>query len=279
MNDQLADFVTMVTAMLNGDQAALQQFSDAPADVVDAATSDVPAEDIDPMEVLSQALAGSDLPADQQAAVMDAVNESVTGYGAPEGGYSPEQLADIFAQGINITVEEGDEIYVDNSLYVEGDVKGGIHQANVTDITQADDGAIIADGAQGSNFQTGEGNVQLDNVNADNITTGSGNTVGSDGAVIGNENVNAGHIDNSEFGEGDQDRSLDIDADVDGSFNESYKSDYYSSDDDVVKTDVDVAVDGGGHYPEPKPYEPIKPVETYDDPHYDEPAHDDVYDG
>jgi len=278
MNEQLADFVTMVTAMLNGDQAALAQFGEAPADVVDAATSDVPAEDIDPMEVLTQALAGTDLPADQQAAVMAAVDESVNGYGAPEGGYSPEQLADIFAQGINITIEEGDQISVDNSLYVDGDVKGGIHQNNVTEITDADDGAIIAEGAHNSNFQTGQDNVQLDGVTADNITTGDANTVASDAGIIGNENVNAGHIENSEFGEGDQDRSHDLDATVEDSFNDSYKSDYYSSDDDVHKVDIDANVDGGG-YAEPKPYEPIKPVETYDEPDYHEPAHDDVYDG
>ncbi|MEL7158409.1 MAG: hypothetical protein AAFN30_17670 [Actinomycetota bacterium] len=267
----------MVTAMLNGDQAALDQFGEAPVDYIEAQTSAVAAEEVDPIAVLTEALSQSDLDPGQQAAVMDAVNEAVTGYGAPEAGYTPDQLATIFAQGINVTVEEGDQIHVDNSLYVDGDVKGGITQHNQTNITDADDGAIIADGAHGSNFQTGQDNVQLTDVDADNITTGNNNTVASEGSVIGNENVNAHKIDNSEFGEGDQDRSVDVDAKITDSFNDDDKYDIQHSDDDVTKTDIDVDVHGGHGY-EPEPYEPVKPVYEEEE-HYEEPVHDDVYDG
>lgn len=287
MDEKLEQWVAMVTKMLNGDQTAIDQFGEAPVDYLEAQTSDVPAEEIDPVAVLTEALSQSDLDADQQAAVMHAVNDAVNGYGAPEAGYTPEQLATIFAQGINVTVEEGDYITVDNSLYVDGDVKGGITQHNQTNITEADDGAIIADGAHHSNFQTGEGNVQLTGVDADNITTGDYNTVASEGSVIGDENVNAHHIDNSEFGYGDQDRSVDVDAKITDSFTDDDKYDYSHSDDDVTKTDIDVDVKAGHGYEqphyepepyEPEPYEPVKPVEHYEPEPY-EPAHDDVYDG
>ncbi len=273
MQEQIADFVAMLTNMLNGEEAALESFSDAPVDVVEAQLSDIPAEEVDPLQMLSDALAGSELDAAQQAAVMDAVNGAVAEYPPAEGGtYTPDQLAQIFAQGINVTIEEGDKITVDNSLYVEGDVKGGIHQANETNLTQADDGAIIADGADGSNFQTGEGNVQLTDVDADNITTGDGNTVASQGSTIGNENVTAHHIEDSEFGEGNQDRSVDVDVDVKDSFNEDYKLDSTYTDDDVYKADVDIDVKEGHGY------EPVKEVEYHDDHHDHDHHEDEVYD-
>ena len=208
MQQQMEDLVALLTDIFNGDTDALARFGESPVDYLDAQTADV-AGDVDPTAVVAEALANSGLDPATQQAVLDAVAASTAGHDAGDGGYSNEELAEIFAQGINITVEEGDEIFVDNSLYVEGDVKGGIHQNNVTNLTQADDGAVIANGAVDSNFQTGEGNTQLTGVNADNITTGDNNTVASDHSTIGNENVKAGHIDNSEFGAGDQDRSVD----------------------------------------------------------------------
>ncbi|MEM8924558.1 MAG: hypothetical protein AAGD35_13735 [Actinomycetota bacterium] len=271
MQEQLSDFVAMLTQMLNGDQAALDAFGDAPVDTVEAQTSDVAAADIDPVQMLAEALAASDLDAGQQAAVMGAVDEAVNGYGAPEGGYSPEQLATIFAQGINVTVEEGDKINVDNSLYVEGDVKGGIHQANETNITDADDGAVIATGAEGSNFQTGEGNTQIDDTYADNITSGDGNTVASGGSTIGNENVDAYSIEDSEFGEGDQDRSVEVDAKITDSFTDDDNVTKHYSDDDNVHTDIDIDVKEGHGY------EPVEQVHYDHEPHHDH-HEDEVYD-
>ncbi len=257
MSDVSTDLMTLIQELLNGNTDLLANFSESPVDLVEA-TAGVPA-DVDPSAVVAQALAGTDLDPATQQAILDAVSTSATGYGPADEGYSPEQLADIFAQGINITVEEGDQILVDNSLYVDGDVKGGIHQNNYTDITQADDGAIIANGATDSNFQTGEGNVQLTDVHADNITTGDNNTVASDYGTIGNENVNAEYIANSEFGEGDQDRSADVDIAVTDSGN--YDSTYHSTytDDDVTKTKLDLDVDGYGE-PAPAPYLEPKPV-------------------
>ena len=274
MQEQLADFVTMLTNMLNGDEEALAAFADAPVDTVEAQTSEVPAAEVDPMEMLTQALAASELDPAQQEAVMGAVNDQINSYAdaAPEGGYTPEQLATIFAQGINVTVEEGDKITVDNSLYVDGDVKGGIHQANETNLTQADDGAIIADGAHGSNFQTGEGNTQLTDVEADNVTSGDGNTVASAGSVIGNENVNAEYIKDSEFGEGNQDRSVDVDAKITDSFTDDDVIEHTYTDDDNVHTDIDVSLKEGHGY------EPVKEVHYDDHDHGHDHHEDEVYD-
>ena len=250
MQEQLDDLVTLLTQIFNGDEAALAQLGESPVDYIDAQTSGVEGT-VDPTAVVAEALANSGLDPATQQAVLDAVSGSVNDYGTPaEGGYSSEQLADIFAQGINITVEEGDQIHVDNSLYVEGDVKGGIHQENVTNLTQADDGAVIANDAHGSNFQTGEGNTQLTGVDADNITTGSNNTVASDYSTIGNENVDAGHIENSEFGAGDQNRSADVDVKVDDSFSDDDNVTKYYSDDDNVDTSVDIDVKEAGGYHE-----------------------------
>ncbi|MEL7158167.1 MAG: hypothetical protein AAFN30_16430 [Actinomycetota bacterium] len=266
----MEELIELIRRALAGDEQALAQLQETPVDTIEAATGST-GEDVDPLAVISQALAGTELDADTQAAVMQAVTDSAGGYAPADGGYEPAQLADIFAQGINVTVEEGDQIHVDNSLYVDGNVKGGIHQANTTDITDADDGAIIAEGAHDSNFQTGEGNVQLDHVNADNITTGDNNTVASDYSTIGNENVDAGHIENSEFGEGDQDRSQSLDLKIDDSFNDDdvHKSTY--TDDDNTYTDVDIDVDKGGHgYEAPKPdYEPEPDYDHHDDEVYD----------
>ncbi|MEM8925699.1 MAG: hypothetical protein AAGD35_19515 [Actinomycetota bacterium] len=274
MQEQLADLVTVLTDIFNGDTAALERFGESPVDFLDAQAGDV-AGDIDPAAVVAEALAGSGLDPATQQAVLDAVNGAANGQAA-DGGYSSEELAQIFAQGINITVEEGDQINVDNSLYVEGDVKGGIYQENQTNITEADDGAIIADGATDSNFQTGEGNTQISDTYADNITSGDGNTVASGGSTIGNENVTADYIDNSEFGDGDQDRSTDVDIDVEGSFTDDDVIKETYSDDDVVKTDVDVDVDGGGYGSgvsyEPPAYEPEPPAyEPEPEPYTPEP--------
>ncbi|MEM9132923.1 MAG: hypothetical protein AAF962_18675 [Actinomycetota bacterium] len=270
MSDVSTDLMTLIQELLNGNADLLSNFGDSPVDLVEA-TAGVPG-DVDPSAVVAQALAGTDLDPATQQAVLDAVNSSAAGYGTADDGYTADQLAEIFAQGINITVEEGDEIYVDNSLHVEGDVKGGIHQNNYTDITQADDGSIIADGATGSNFQTGEGNVQLTDVHADNITTGDNNTVASDYGIIGDENVNAEYIANSEFGEGDQDRSVDVDVAVtdSGNYDSTYTDTY--TDDDYTNTKVDLDVDGYGQ-PAPAPYVEAKPV--YEpEPEYDEPVYE-----
>ncbi len=262
MQDQLADFVAMLTTMLNGDEEALEQFRAAPLDTVESQISGVPVEDIDPAALLADALAASDLDADAQAEVVAALTGATESYDVPaEGGYTPQQLADVFAQSLNATLEEGDYIDVDNSLYADGGeaahgeyghddagIKGGIDQYNTTNIVDADDGAVVAEGAWDSNFQTGSDNVQADGVWADNITTGDGNTVASQGSVIGDGNVNAGHIANSEFGDGDQDRSVDVEVGVEDSFNtDTYVKEDYSNDDVVdVALDVDVK-DGHGH--------------------------------
>lgn len=261
MQEQLSDFVEMLTNMLNGDEEALAAFGESPVDYLEAQTSDVPVEDVDPLALLGEALAGSDLDADAQAEVLAALTGASAGYDTPAegGGYTAEQLADVFAQSINATLEEGDHINVDNSLYADageadhygngGEIKGGIDQYNTTNITDADDGAVIADGAYESNFQTGTDNTQVDDTWAENITSGDGNTVASGASVIGDGNVNAGHIANSEFGEGNQDRSVDLDVDIKDSFtDDDYVTKDYS-DDDTVTTEIDVDVnDGHGHH-------------------------------
>ncbi len=264
--------IDLIRRALEGDEAALAQLSESPVDAIDATLEDGTG-DVDPLAVLADALAGSELDPATQAQVMDAATASAGGYTPVEGdGYDATQLADIFAQGINITVEEGDYLNVDNSAYIDGNVKGGITQANYTDITEADDGAIIADGAYDSNFQTGEGNVQLTDVHAaDNITTGDNNTVASDYSTIGNENVDAGYIENSEFGEGDQDRSADVDIAVtdSGNYDSTYTDTY--TNDDYVNTDVDINAHDGG-------YKPVKPVEHHEEVYVDDHQDDEVYD-
>jgi len=214
--------------------------------------------------------------------VMEAYQSAAAPYDVPaEAQYEPHQMADVFAQSLNATLEEGDKISVDNSLYAEaggddyadpkpygepkphygddgGEIKGGIDQYNTTNITDADDGAVIAEYADNSNFQTGTGNVQIDGAYADNITTGSGNTVASGASTIGDGNVDAHTIKDSEFGEGDQDRSVDFDLDVKNSGNvDEYVNKEYS-DDDVFEADVDVNLKEGG-------YEPIHEVDSYDE--------------
>ncbi|MEL7158119.1 MAG: hypothetical protein AAFN30_16190 [Actinomycetota bacterium] len=276
--------IETLRALLEGDEAELAKVQAEPVDYFEAAAGEVAAEDVNPLDVLTEALAGSDLDPDAQAKVMEAYETAATPYDVPaEGGYAPHQLADVFAQSLNATLEEGDYINVDNSLYADagepahgdhyadgGEIKGGIKQHNETNITDADDGAVIADYANDSNFQTGSGNLQADGVWADNITTGSGNTVASAGSVIGDENVHAGTITNSEFGDGDQDRSVDVDVDVKGSFNDDdYVSKDYS-DDDVTKTNVDLDVDlkdghGYEHIPEVDHYEGAEALESLAD--------------
>ncbi|MEM9132921.1 MAG: hypothetical protein AAF962_18665 [Actinomycetota bacterium] len=263
--------IDLIRRALEGDEAALAQLSESSVDTIDA-TLEEGAGDVDPLAVLADALAGSELDAATQASVLDAATNTAGGYTPVEGdGYDTTQLADIFAQGINVTLEEGDYITIDNSAYADGTIKGGIHQANYTDVTEADDGSVIADGAYDSNFQTGEGNVQLTDVHADNITTGDNNTVASDYATIGNENVDAGYIENSEFGEGDQDRSVDVDVAVtdSGNYDSTYTSEY--TNDDYVNTEVDIDAHDGG-------YKPVKPVEHHDDPYVDDHHDDEVYD-
>lgn len=269
------ELIAAIKALLGHDEAELAKVQAEPVDYFEAAAGEVAAEDINPLEVLTEALAGSDLDADTQAKVMDAYHEATAPYEVPaEGGYAPHQLADVFAQSLNATLEEGDYINVDNSLYADagepahgdhyadgGVIKGGINQHNETNITDADDGAVIADYATDSNFQTGSDNLQADGVWADNITSGDGNTVASAGSVIGDENVHAGTIHDSEFGDGDQDRSLDVDVKIDDSFSDDdYVTKDYS-DDDVTKTDVDLDVDlKQGHG-----YEHVPQVDGYDE--------------
>ncbi len=273
------ELIAMLTELFNGNEDELAKFAESPADYLDA--NGFTAADVDAAQVLSEALAGSQLDADAQAQVMEAYQSAAAPYDVPaEAAYEPHQLADVFAQSLNATLEEGDKISVDNSLYAEaggegyaepkpygepkphygddgGEIKGGIDQYNTTNITDADDGAVIADYATNSNFQTGSDNLQADGVYADNITSGDGNVVASGSSVIGDGNVNAHTIKDSEFGYGDQDRSLDVDIDVKDSGNaDEYVSKEYS-DDDVYETDIDVNLKDGG-------YEPIHEVDHHD---------------
>ncbi|MEM9132621.1 MAG: hypothetical protein AAF962_20800 [Actinomycetota bacterium] len=268
------ELIAMLTELFDGNEAELSKFAESPADYLEA--NGFTAADVDAAQVLSEALAGSQLDADAQAQVMEAYQAAAAPYDVPaEAQYEPHQMADVFAQSLNATLEEGDKIDIDNSLYAEaggadpygepkphygddgGEIKGGIDQYNTTEVTKADDGSVVADYATDSNFQTGSDNLQADGVWADNITTGDGNVVASGASTIGDGNVDAHTIKDSEFGYGDQDRSVDVDVDIKDSGNvDEYVNKEYS-DDDVHETDIDVSLKDGG-------YEPVHQVDDYD---------------
>ena len=257
-------------------------------------------QEIDPYEVLEQAMKELGYDEATQQSVLDAAHQSPAGqYPVEDGGYSLDHLATIFAEGINITLEEGDYINVDNSQYISGDVHGSVYNENITDIVNADDGAVVAGGDQHGQFQTGDGVQTGDNyglVNqgdnsgqqaggdayADNVTSGDGNTVASGSAIIGNENVQADYIQASEFGKGDQ--AINEDSyntqSLTETTNDSYNTEKseekgYGHEEDhgygeVKETDYGHQEDHG--------YEPVKEVYDEKDDHHEEPMEEEVYD-
>lgn len=298
MKAEIETAVAYVRDMLEGKEGAREAFADSPVDDVAVHLGDEDYSEINPLEVLSEALAQSDLDPEAQEAVMAAATASATATAtatatADGGGYSIEQLATIFAEGIKVEVNNTEFTNnVDNSLYVDGDVKGGIHQQNETNIVNADDGAIAAGNDQYGQFQTGDGQqvdhadgpvtqgdisgqVAGNDATADNVQSGDYNTAASDYAVQGDENVQAHDIKESEFGKGDltDDDSVKLDAEINDSFNQTDNS----TDDDYVSATakVDVDVDKGGYGHEEPEYKHEEPAyEEVKEVHYDEPEHE-----
>jgi hypothetical protein len=181
-------------------------FAAGPYDDVSTALGDENYGEIDPYEVLEQAMDELGYDPDTQAAVMEAAHSSAaaeataTATATAEGGYSLEQLAGIFAEGIKVNIDNSEVInQIDNSMYVEGDVKGGIHQSNYTEVTNADDGAIVTDGDNYGDQQTGDG-VQVGEAYGD-VVQGDGNATG--GGIIGDGNTQVGQAIDSNFAQGD----------------------------------------------------------------------------
>ena len=302
------EYEAMVTYVKNllTNPGSLQSFAAGPIDDVAVNLGDEPYGDVNPLDILSEALAETDLDPSAQEAVMAAASASASAAAGgaaasasasasatatAEGeGYSIEQLAAIFAEGIKVTIEDNDVITnIDNSFSVQGDVHGNVHQDNDTNVVNADDGAVAAGGDQDGQFQTGDGQQigqshgvanQGDNsgqqaghdATADNVTSGDDNTVASDGAIIGNENVQAHDITGSEFGQGNLTDDDSFHATDSYNSQDDNSHTHTSSDDDHVNVDVDVnaeaTVEQG--YPEAKlDYD----WETPEEPVYEEKAH------
>lgn len=300
MKEELENAVTYVRSLIDGNEEALDSFAAGPVDDVAVHLGEENYGDYDPLEILKEALEQSDLDPEAAEAVMAAATASATATAtatatADGGGYSIEQLATIFAEGIKVEVNNTEFTNeVDNSLYVDGDVKGGIYQENQTNIVNADDGAIAAGRDQDGQFQTvtGDGDAlqaddthgvvnQGDNsgqiagrdADADNIQSGDYNTAASDYAVLGDENVQAHDIKDSEFGDGDKtdDDSINIDATIKESFNQTDNS----TDDDYTSATAKVHVDEGGYGHEEPEYKHEEPAyEKVEEVHYDEPEHE-----
>jgi hypothetical protein len=250
--------------------------------------------EIDPYQVLESAMEELGYDEETKAAVVEAAYESPAGQAHydEDGGYSLEQLAGIFAEGVNVTIDNSEEyLNVDNSMYVQGDVHGDISQANYTEVVDQDlaEGAIAAGGDNYGQQQSGDG-TQIGEAYGENIVTGDNNTTASQGAVIGNENVQARDIHDSEFGEGDKYDDESYTDNSDNSTNDSFNTDTADSfntqesfnttdsydtedsfdheDNDYVDVDVDTG-HGHGHGYEPPVeehgYEPVAEVYEVED--------------
>lgn len=302
MPQTMQEAVAIVVAWFNEPGAV----GDTPVDSVAAALGSENYGEVDPYEVLEQAMEELGYEADVQQEVLAAAQASAaaeahaTATATAEGGYSLEQLAGIFAEGVNVTIDNSQEhIEIDNSIYSEGD--GPIHQANYTELTDVDaaEGAIAAGGNIQGQQQTGDG-TQIDDTYADDITTGDGNVSADRGGTIGDGNVDAGHISNSAFGQGVVDQSLTDNStytdnddnsytdnstwtdNSDNSYTDnttdsydtenSYNPSNEVSDDDYVNVEVEVGTEGHDHYEPPvyeHGYEPV--AEVYEDgPEYDD---------
>lgn len=111
---------------------------------------------------------------------------------------------------------------VDQSQNIYGEVHGGVHQANESQIINADDGAVVAGGDQhGVQALTGDDSLQIGGDNDGPVTQGDGN-VSLDGAHINDSAI--------AFGEGDAANQAD-DTEIRDSYN-----------DESVDTDIEVTV-------------------------------------
>ena len=157
-------------------------------------------------EALAEAGVEETVAADIVAAASAAAAASATGgdaaaaasasASASASGLSLEELLEVFAANIEVN-------YVDNSVEINGDVKGDFTQQNETRVVEAEDGGIATGDYFDGQAQTGNGQQAGYDAYADNFTTGDHNTIASKEGIIGDENIDADDIYDSEFGEGD----------------------------------------------------------------------------